>query len=135
MKEPFDYSIVPYTFGYGFAVVSLYGNSSVSSGKRQYLWLETLVSMRGNCSFPPGNRSSDAGNERFNDRKINFDAWCAIFLLTAVLQILYLQRICNGICNAIIVYQSVYYFDFVAGGRCFFIFQTLLQGKLEVIVA
>jgi hypothetical protein len=43
-----------------------------------------------------------------------------------VLQILYLQRICNGICNAIIVYQSVYYFDFVAGGRCFFIFQTLL---------
>ena len=36
MKEPFDYSIVPYTFGfsYGFAVVSLYGNSSVSSGKR-----------------------------------------------------------------------------------------------------
>ena len=34
MKEPFDYSIVPYTFGYGFAVVSLYGNSSVSIGKR-----------------------------------------------------------------------------------------------------
>ena len=80
--------------------------------------------MRGNCSFPPGNRSSDAGNERFNDRKINFDAWCAIFLLTAVLQILYLQRICNGICNAIIVYQSVYYFDFVAGGRCFFIYNS-----------
>ena len=36
--------------------------------------------MRGNCSFPPGNRSSDAGNERFNDRKINFDAWCATFV-------------------------------------------------------
>ena len=44
MKEPFDYSIVPYTFGYGFAVVSLYGNSSVSSG-------ETLVSLAGNARF------------------------------------------------------------------------------------
>lgn len=105
MKEPFDYSIVPYTFGSGW--------------KRSFPCAETVVSRL-------GNRSSDAGNERFNDRKINFDAWCAIFLLTAVLQILYLQRICNGICNAIIVYQSVYYFDFVAGGRCFFIFQTLL---------
>ena len=47
MKEPFDYSIVPYTFGYGFAVVSLYGNSSVSSGKRSFPCAETVVSRLG----------------------------------------------------------------------------------------
>jgi len=48
------------------------------------------------------------------------------FFLPLCCRYFYLQRICNGICNAIIVYQSVCYFDFVAGGRCFFIFQTLL---------
>ena len=45
------------------------------------------------------------------------------FFLPLCCRCFYLQRICNGICNAIIVYQSVCYFDFVAGGRCFFIFQ------------
>ena len=131
MKEPFDYSIVPYTFGYGFAVVSLYGNSSVLSGKRWYLQLETLVSMRGNCSFPPGNRSSDAGNERFNDRKINFDAWCATFLLTAVLQMFlsatYLQRYLQRY-NCLSVSLL---FRFCCRWQMFFYFSNFIVGKIR----
>ena len=53
--------------------------------------------------------------------------WCGIFFLRflyCVADKQYLQLICNSICNAIIVYLSVCYFDFVADGRCFFIFQT-----------
>ena len=83
--------------------------------------------MRGNCSFPPGNGSSDVGNGDFNCRKINFDAWCDIFFLRfshTVLQINDICNvICNSICNAIIIYLSVCYSGFVADGRCFLFFK------------
>ena len=42
-----------------------------------------------------------------------------------VLQILYLQPICNSICNDTTVCQLVYYTRLVAGGRCFHVFSTL----------
>ena len=90
----FKDTVLP-AFLYSLVGVSLYGHSGVCTGRRQYPWLETPVSLRGNCSFPPGNGSSDVGNEDFNCRKINFDAWCGIFFLRfsyTVLQI-------NGICN------------------------------------
>ncbi|MCU4242297.1 hypothetical protein DW785_14090 [Bacteroides xylanisolvens] len=87
--------------------------------------------MRGNCSFPPGNRSSDAGNERFNDRKINFDAWCAIFLLTAVLQILlsatYLQRYLQRY-NCLSVSLL---FRFCCRWQMFFYFSNFIVGKIR----
>ena len=114
-------------FLYSLVSVSLHGYSSVFIGRRQYPWSETPVSMRGNCSFPPGNGSSDVGNGDFNCRKINFDAWCGIFFLRFSYTVLQINGICNGICNsicnAIIVCLSVCYWGFVADGRCFLFFK------------
>ena len=127
MKEPCSYGFA--VFLYSFVGVSLYGHSGVFTGRRQYPWLETPVPMRGNCSFPPGNGSSDVGNGDFNCRKINFDAWCGIFFLHFSYTVLQINGICNvicnSICNAIIAYLSVCYFDFVADGRCFLFFKLL----------
>ena len=53
--------------------------------KLQYPCAETVVSLRGNYSFPPGNGSSDVGNEDFNCRKINLDA-CTILLTLLILR-------------------------------------------------
>ena len=130
----FKVTVLP-AFLYSLVGVSLYGHSGVFTGRRQYSWLETPVPIRGNCSFPPGNGSSDVGNEDFNCRKINFDAWCDIFFLRFSYTVLQINGICNvicnSICNAIIIYLSVCYYGFVADGRCFLFF-ILYEGALLV---
>ena len=122
----FKVTVLP-AFLYSLVGVSLYGHSGVFTGRRQYPWLETPVSLRGNCSFPPGNGSSDVGNEDFNCRKINFDAWCDIFFLRFSYTVLQINGICNvfcnSICTAILMYLSGCYYGFVADGRCFLFFK------------
>ena len=94
-------------------------------------WLETPVSIRGNCSFPLGNGSSDVGNGDFNCRK-KID-WCGIFFLRFSYTVLQINGICNvicnSICNAIIIYLSVCYCDFVADGRCLLFFKLYCRGS------
>ena len=45
-----------------------------------------------------------------------------------MLQILYLQPICNSICHAPTIYQLVHYTRLVAGGRCCLLY-TSMQTK------
>ena len=59
----------------GFAGVSRHGNSSIPTGKRQFPYGEIAVSCLGTGVLT-------IGNERFDDRKINVDAWRILFLLT-----------------------------------------------------
>ena len=89
---------------YGIIGVTLWIICGVSAGKRQ---------------FPAWKREVNAYNKLFPSWRIGL---CKAY---TVLQILYLQPICNSICNATTVCQLVYYTRLVAGGRCFYVFSTL----------
>ena len=77
------------------------------------------MSAYGKRQFPAWKREVNAYNKLLPSWRIGL---CKAY---TVLQILYLQPICNSICHAPTIYQLVHYTRLVAGGRCFHIFSTL----------
>ena len=104
---------------YGIIGVTLWRNFGISTGKRQYPYVETVVSRLRNSRSPPGN-----GKLMYT---INFCTHGELAYVRFILCCRYF--ICNlsatGICNAPTIYQLVNYTLFVAGGRCFHVFSTL----------
>ena len=126
---------------YGIIGVTLWIICGVSAGKRQYPYVETVVSRLRNSRFLPwklscpavetvisnaGNDSSPPGNGKLM-YTINFCSPRELAYVRFILCCRYfdLQPICNSICNAPTVCQLVYYTCLVAGGRCFYVFSTL----------
>ena len=126
---------------YGIIGVTLWIICGVSTGKRQYPYVETVVSRLRNSRFLPwklscpavetvisnaGNDSSPPGNGK-SMYTINFCTHGELAYVRFILCCRYF--ICNlsaaGICNAPTIYQLVHYTLFVAGGRCFHVFSTL----------
>ena len=104
---------------YGIIGVTPWRNGGVSTGKRQYPYVETVISNAGNESSPPGN-----GKLMYT---INFCPPRELAYVRFILCCRYfdLQPICNSISNAPTIYQLVHYTRLVAGGRCFHVFSTL----------
>ena len=104
---------------YGIIGVTLWIICGVSTGKRQYPYVETVVSRLRNSRSPPGN-----GKLMYT---INFCTHGELAYVRFILCCRYF--ICNlsvaGICNAPTICQLVCYTRLVAGGRCFYIFSTL----------
>ena len=119
-------------FLYSLVGVSLHGYSGVFTGRRRYPWLETLVPMRGNCSFPPGNGSSDVGNGDFNCREKTFDAWCGIFLLIFLLYCVadkrYLQQYLQRYLQRYNCLSVSLLFRFCCRWQMFFYFSNFIVG-------
>ena len=124
---------------YGIIGVTLWIICGVSTGKRQYPYVETVVSRLRNSRFLPwklscpavetvisnaGNDSSPPGNGKLM-YTINFCPPRELAYVRFILCGRYF--ICNlsaaGICNAPTIYQLVHYTRLVAGGRCFYVFQ------------
>ena len=103
---------------YGETTVSLRRNCSVPPQKLSFPAVETVISNAGNDSSPPGN-----GKLMYT---INFCTHGELVYVRFILCCRYF--ICNlsaaGICNAPTIYQLACYTRFVAGGRCFYIFQV-----------
>ena len=113
---------------YSLVGVSLHGHSGVFIGRRQYPWLGTPVSIRGNCSFPPGNGSFDVGNWWSKSRHWRNGLYDSF----TVLQIPnYLQPSATGICNAVTNILLIHYPVFVADGRCFSLFILLVHSFFD----
>ena len=85
--------------------------------------MEIVISNAGNDSSPPGN-----GKLMYT---INFCPPGELVYARLILCCRYF--ICNlsaaGICNALTIYQLVYYTRLVAGGRCFYVFQLYSRQK------
>ena len=126
---------------YGIIGITLWRICGVSTGKRQYPYVETVVSRLRNSRFLPwklscpavetvisnaGNDSSPPGNGK-SMYTINFCPPGELAYVRFILCCRYF--ICNlsaaGICNAPTIYQLVHYTRLVAGGRCFHVFSTL----------
>ena len=108
---------------YGIIGVTLWRNGGVSTGKRQYPYVETVVSRLRNSRSPPGN-----GKLMYT---INFCPPGELAYVRFILCCRYF--ICNlsaaGICNALTIYQLVYYTRLVAGADVFMFFQ-LYRGRI-----
>jgi hypothetical protein len=81
---------------YGIIGVTLWRNFGISTGKRQYPYVETVVSCRGNCNFQCRKRQFPAWKREVNVYNKLLPSWrislCKVY---TVLQILYLQPICR----------------------------------------
>ena len=119
---------------YGIIGVTLWIICGVSTGKRQYPYVETVVSRLRNSRFLPWKLSCPAvetvvscrGNGKLM-HTINFFPPGELAYARLILCCRYfdLQPICNSICNDTTVCQLVYYTRLVAGDRCFYVFSTL----------
>ena len=126
---------------YGIIGITLWRICGVSTGKRQYPYVETVVSCLRNSRFLPqklsfptvetvisnaGNDSSPPGNGKLM-YTINFCTHGELVYVRFILCCRYF--ICNlsvaGICHVPTIYQLAHYTRLVAGGRCFYVFSTL----------
>ena len=107
---------------YGETTVSLRRNCSVPPWELSFPTVETVVSNAGNDNSPHGYRKLCI--------QINFCAPRELAYVKFILCCRYF--ICNlsaaGICNAPTIYQLAHYTLFVAGGRCFYVFQLYSRG-------